>query len=134
MIALACSGITKRFGANVALGGADFSVGVSEIHALVGENGAGKSTLLGIVSGLLRPDSGMVEVFGTPANLASPLDAVALGIGVVHQHFLLADALTVAENVALGLRASPMGMRFDRRAAEERVAALAQQTGLAIDP
>jgi ABC-type uncharacterized transport system ATPase subunit len=134
MIALACSSISKRFGSNVALNGASLNVGVSEIHALVGENGAGKSTLLGIVSGLLKPDSGSLEVFGSPANFSSPLDAVALGIGVVHQHFLLADALTVAENVALGLRASTLGLHFNRRGAEEHVAELAKQTGLAIDP
>ncbi len=132
--ALVCTGITKRFGSNTALDDASLRVEVAQIHALVGENGAGKSTLLGIVSGLLQPDAGTCSVFGTTANFSSPLDAVAAGIGVVHQHFLLADALTVAENVALGIRASPLGLRFDRRTAEKHVAELAQQTGLAIDP
>ena len=132
--ALVCTEITKRFGSNTALDQASLRVEAAQIHALVGENGAGKSTLLGIVSGLLQPDAGTCSVFGASTHFTSPLDAVAAGIGVVHQHFLLADALTVAENVALGIRSSPLGMRFDRRAAEERVAQLAQQTGLAIDP
>src|SRR5262245_26537611 len=107
MSALSCRKISKRFGTTTALSEVDFHVTASEIHALVGENGAGKSTLLNIVSGLLAPDGGAFDVFGQPVRFASPLDAAAAGIGVVHQHFLLAEALTVAENVALGIRASP---------------------------
>ena len=132
--ALQCSNIVKRFGATVALNGASLRVEAAAIHALVGENGAGKSTLIGVISGLLKPDGGQVEVFGRPAPFRSPLDAVAAGIGVVHQHFLLADALTVAENVALGLRTSALGWRFGHRKAEASVAELSRQTGLAIDP
>lgn len=134
MSALSCRGITKRFAATTALSNVDFDVAVSEIHALVGENGAGKSTLLNIVSGLLAPDGGAFEVSGKPVRFASPLDAAAAGIGVVHQHFLLAEALTVAENVAMGMRTSPAGLRFDRRKAEGAVADLATRTGLSIDP
>jgi simple sugar transport system ATP-binding protein len=134
MNALSCHGISKRFGSTTALSQADFQVAESEIHALVGENGAGKSTLLNIISGLLAPDSGALEVFGQAVRFSSPLDAAAAGIGVVHQHFLLADALTVAENVALGIRTSPMGCYFDRPKAEAAVAELADRTGLAIDP
>lgn len=132
--ALVCTDIVKRFGTNVALNRASLRVNESEIHALVGENGAGKSTLIGVISGLLKPDSGEVEVRGTRAQFKSPLDAVAAGIGVVHQHFMLADALTVAENVALGARTSPLGWRFDRKTAEANVAELAAKTGLAINP
>jgi ABC-type uncharacterized transport system ATPase subunit len=132
--ALLCLQIVKRFGATTALNSASLRVESGTIHALVGENGAGKSTLIGVISGLLRPDRGAVEVFGQSARFRSPRDAVGAGIGVVHQHFLLADALTVAENVALGLRTSALGWRFDRRKAEADVVELARQTGLAIDP
>ncbi|MCK6471667.1 MAG: ABC transporter ATP-binding protein [Planctomycetes bacterium] len=132
--ALHCDGIVKRFGATTALDGATLSVAAGTVHALVGENGAGKSTLMNVVSGLLRPDEGRVEIFGAAARFGSPLDAAAAGIGMVHQHFLLAGALTVAENVALGLRGSPFGWRFDRRAAEERIEKLAAETGLYVDP
>lgn len=132
--ALACGGVTKAFGVNRALDGAELTVPAGRIHALLGENGAGKSTLMNIVSGLLKPDAGRVEVFGQPANFASPLDAVAAGIGMVHQHFLLAEALTVAENVALGRRASPFGLRFEARRYEAEIEKLAAETGLAVDP
>jgi general nucleoside transport system ATP-binding protein len=132
--ALRCERIERRFGEQRALAGASMSIPAQSIHALVGENGAGKSTLMNIVSGLLQPHAGTLTVFGRPVRFASPLDATASGIGMVHQHFLLADALTVAENVALGLRRSPQGWRFDRKRAEDDVARLAEESGLAIDP
>ncbi|MCZ7647573.1 MAG: ATP-binding cassette domain-containing protein [Planctomycetota bacterium] len=132
--ALACRGVEKRFGANRALDGASLTVAAGTIHALVGENGAGKTTLMNVVSGLLRPDAGTLEVFGRAAGFRSPLDAVAAGIGMVHQHFLLAEALTVAENVALGRRASPGGWRFPKREAEAELERLAAETGLCVDP
>lgn len=133
-IALHCERITKRFGGHTALREASLTIRAGSIHALVGENGAGKSTLMNIVSGLLLPDAGNLRVFGTLTAFFSPLDAVRAGIGMVHQHFLLAEALTVAENVALGLRASAWGWRFNRRNAEDRVAKLAAETGLHVDP
>jgi general nucleoside transport system ATP-binding protein len=132
--ALNCSALSKHFGAVSALLNADVAVSSGTIHALVGENGAGKSTLINIVSGLLTPDQGTFEVFGQPTQFQSPLDAVSVGIGTVHQHFLLAEAMTVAENIALGLRTSPAGWRYDRRRREDEVAQLSQQTGLEIDP
>src|SRR5262245_26023387 len=107
--ALSCKNIVKRFGATTALAGADLDVATSTIHALVGENGTGKSTLINIISGLLHADQGELSVFGQHVQFRSPLDATALGIGMVHQHFLLAEALSVAENVMLGMRSSPLG-------------------------
>lgn len=133
-IALHCERITKRFGSHTALRDASLQLRAGTIHALVGENGAGKSTLMNIVSGLLRADSGTIQIFGQNDVFSSPLDAVRAGIGMVHQHFLLAEALTVAENVALGLRESAAGWRLHRRGAEDRVAKLAAETGLQVDP
>lgn len=132
--AIRCAGLSKRFGAVQALHAADLTVAAGSIHAVAGENGAGKSTLMNLISGLLRPDAGSLEVFGRPASFASPLDAVGSGIGMVHQHFLLAEALSVAENVALGRRASPGGWRFPRRQAEEDLERLSAESGLRVDP
>ncbi len=132
--ALACRAISKNFGNHVALERANLDVHAGTIHGLVGENGAGKSTLMNIVSGLLQADAGSVEIFGEPSVFRSSLDAAAAGIGMVHQHFLLADALTVAENIALGRRTSPAGWRFDRQRVEAEVEQLSLETGLKVDP
>ena len=134
MLDLRCIGIEKSFGANRALDGANLSVRGGTIHALLGENGAGKSTLNHIISGDLQPDSGALALGGCPMQFNSPLDAAAAGIGMVHQHFLLADALTVAENIALGNRTSFCGLRFDKKNAEARAAELAENSGLHVDP
>src|SRR3954462_14521072 len=95
-------GITKRFPGVVANHDIDIEVAVGTVHAIVGENGAGKSTLMKILYGMQRPDEGTITVAGKEATLHSPADAIALGIGMVHQHFMLADNLTVLENVVLG--------------------------------
>ncbi|WSH25005.1 ATP-binding cassette domain-containing protein (plasmid) [Rhizobium ruizarguesonis] len=100
---LELSGITVRFGSMVANDDISFSVRHGEVHALLGENGAGKSTLMRVVAGLLRPQAGQIRVDGNVVHLQSPLDATALGIGMVHQHFMLIPTLTVAQNVCLGL-------------------------------
>jgi len=99
--ALLCRGLKKHFGATSALADATLHVRRAAIHALVGENGAGKSTLLNCIAGLLKPDAGELFVFGQAVRYRSPLDAAAAGIGVVHQHFLLAEALTVAEKATV---------------------------------
>ena len=95
-------GITKRFPGVVANHDIDIEVAAGTVHAIVGENGAGKSTLMKILYGMQRPDEGTITVAGKEAALHSPSDAIARGIGMVHQHFMLADNLTVLENVVLG--------------------------------
>src|SRR5215213_1488081 len=126
------AGIEKSFGAVRANRGATLSVGAGEIHALVGENGAGKSTLMRILSGMFTPDAGVVEVFGRDVTGWSTAQAIAAGVGMVHQHFMLVPTLTVAENVALGTEPTK-GMVFDRDRARRDVEELSARTGLAVD-
>src|SRR6476619_3633726 len=99
---LEVTGIAKRFGATIARDGVDFSVRAGEIHALVGENGAGKSTLMNVLYGLIQLDSGEILVNGRPAHLSGPREAISLGIGMVHQHFMLIPVFSVGENIMLG--------------------------------
>jgi general nucleoside transport system ATP-binding protein len=132
--ALELRGITKRFGSVVANDGVDFDLRPGEIHALLGENGAGKSTLMSILYGLLRPDEGELRVGGRPVQIDSPSRAIELGIGMVHQHFMLVPVMTVAENIVLaGEPRTPAGL-LDLRAASERVRELSNRFGLAVDP
>lgn len=125
---LRLDGISRRFGPVQALQQASLTVRRGTVHALLGENGAGKTTLMRVVFGLLTPDSGTVRWNGTPLAAASPSDALRTGIGMVHQHFTLVPAMTVAENVALGGNG-----RFDRIQAEARVADVAARAGLSLD-
>ena len=125
-------GITKRFGDLIALNGVDLVVGEHEIHALLGENGAGKSTLMNILYGLYHPDGGVIRLKGQEAAIRSPRDAIARGIGMIHQHFMLIPPLTVAENVVLGdERSGPM---LSQRALAARVRELEDRFHIAVDP
>jgi ABC-type uncharacterized transport system ATPase subunit len=124
-------GIDKSFGPVHANRGASLEVMPGEIHALVGENGAGKSTLMRIVGGLMKPDAGTLEVKGRDVTGWSTKDAIAAGIGVVHQHFMLVPTLSVAENIVLGQEPSKRGM-FDRARAVSEVEALSKETGLTV--
>ncbi len=126
-------GISKRFGAVVANDSVDLAVEAGEIHGLVGENGAGKTTLMGVLYGIHRPDAGEIRVAGARRRFASPLDAIRAGLGMVHQHFMLFDSLTVAENVVFGSEPRRGGV-LDRPAAARRVVELAERYGLAVDP
>ncbi|HEY0444316.1 MAG TPA: ABC transporter ATP-binding protein [Candidatus Limnocylindrales bacterium] len=127
-------GITKRFPGTVANDGITVDVRPGEVHALLGENGAGKSTLMNILYGLIGPDEGEIRVDGEAVTIRDPADAIRRGIGMVHQHFMLVPVLTVAENVILGQETmGPPGL-IDRREAERRIAALAEQLGFTIDP
>ena len=125
--------IHKRFGAVTALDDVSLDIGTGEVIALVGENGAGKSTLMNVLYGLYQADSGEVRVDGKPVRLRSPRDAIAKGIGMVHQHFMLVPTLSVAENVVLGREPSRWG-RMDLDRACQEVAATCERFGFKLDP
>jgi simple sugar transport system ATP-binding protein len=131
--ALELRGITKKFGPVVANDRVDFDVRPGEVHALLGENGAGKSTLMSIVYGLYKQTEGEILVDGKVVEIDSPSDAIALGIGMVHQHFMLVPVMTVAENIVLGQEPSKRG-RLDLKAARARVRELSDRYGLAVEP
>jgi simple sugar transport system ATP-binding protein len=131
--ALELRGITKKFGPVVANDRVDFDVHGGEVHALLGENGAGKSTLMSVVYGLYKQTEGEIIVDGKTVEINSPSDAIALGIGMVHQHFMLIPVMTVAENIVLGQEPSRRG-RLDLKAARARVRELSDRYGLAVDP
>ncbi|NPA26082.1 MAG: ABC transporter ATP-binding protein [Chloroflexi bacterium] len=126
-------GIVKRFPGVIANDHVDFDVMPGEVHALLGENGAGKSTLMKILYGMYRPDAGEIWVRGQRVEFRSPMDAIRHGIGMVHQHFMLVETLTVAENVALGLPSS-RGVLTDLDRVAARLRALGEQYGLQVDP
>jgi len=124
-------GITRRFGPVVALDGAELELHVGEVHGVLGANGAGKTTLLSILGGVLRPDAGSVQVDGRPVDFTSPRAAWGAGIALVHQHFTLVPALTVLENLALGLRrVGRARLPLDRVASEANE--LMERTGLRV--
>ncbi len=127
-------GITKRFGPLVANDAIDLVVEPGEIHALLGENGAGKSTLMNVLYGLYDPDDGQILLDGEPVTFAGPGDAVAAGIGMVHQHFMLVPVFTVAESVALGYEpAGALGL-INQREARKRVREISDRFGFDVDP
>ena len=125
-------GITKRFPGVLANDHVDLEVYPGEVMALLGENGAGKSTLMNILSGLYRPDEGQIFIHGRPVHFHSPRDAIEHGIGMVHQHFMLVETLTVAENVILGHRSVGWVPRLDR--VRREIEELSEQYGLRVDP
>ncbi|MDQ2797590.1 MAG: ABC transporter ATP-binding protein [Actinomycetota bacterium] len=126
-------GITKRFPGVVANHNIDIVVRRGSVHAIVGENGAGKSTLMKILYGMHKPDEGTVSVNGRPVTFTSPSDAIAAGIGMVHQHFMLADNLTVLENVILGGEPTTRGV-LNVRAARTKIREISDAYGLGVDP
>ncbi|APJ30216.1 TPA: ABC transporter ATP-binding protein [Streptococcus pneumoniae] len=125
--------ITKVFGGFVANDKINLHLRKGEIHALLGENGAGKSTLMNMLAGLLEPTSGEIAVNGQVVNLDSPSKAASLGIGMVHQHFMLVEAFTVAENIILGSELTKNGV-LDIAGASKEIKALSECYGLAVDP
>ncbi|MEO6126369.1 MAG: ABC transporter ATP-binding protein [Ilumatobacteraceae bacterium] len=127
-------GITKRFPGVVANDDVNLTVRGGEVLALVGENGAGKSTLMNILYGLYHADEGEILIDGQPVHFTSPRDAIAAGIGMVHQHFMLVPVFTVAENVVLGVEPTSSLNRLDIRTARNRVSELSRDFGLHLDP
>ena len=133
-MSLELRGITKRFGALTANDSIDLAVADGEIHAILGENGAGKSTLMNIVYGLLSPDSGSISVDGKTIAINSPLDALAAGIGMVHQHFMLIPVFTVAENIVLGHeKVKGLGI-LDIEGAKQEILRISAEFNFDIDP
>jgi simple sugar transport system ATP-binding protein len=132
--ALEMRGITKRYPGVVANDKIDLEVRPGEIHALLGENGAGKTTLMNILYGLARPDEGEILLDGKPARIAGPTDAIARGINMVHQHFMLVPVLTVAENILLGEETMANPIFLDQKEARRRIVDLGKRFGFEIDP
>jgi general nucleoside transport system ATP-binding protein len=127
-------GITKRYGPLVANDGISLSVASGQVHALLGENGAGKTTLMNVLYGLTQPDEGEIVIDGEPMKFGSPKDAIAAGIGMVHQHFMLVPVFTVAENVTLGIEEAGRSGLLDRRKTRRAVADLSHRYGLDVNP
>src|SRR4051812_29967461 len=127
-------GITKRYPGVIANDHIDLDVRPGEIHALLGENGAGKTTLMNILYGLARPDEGEILLDGQPVHIAGPSDAIARGISMVHQHFMLVPVLSVAENIVLGEEVTRPAGFLDQAAARDRIRKLAEQFGFDVDP
>jgi len=132
-LALELRGITKRFGSIVANEAIDFELRRGEIHALLGENGAGKSTLMNVLYGLHQPDEGEIRLDGEPVRIHSAREAIRLGIGMVHQHFMLVPVMTVAENLVLGSEPHA-GPLLDYAEAARRTRELSERFGLAVHP
>jgi ABC-type uncharacterized transport system ATPase subunit len=131
--AVVLHGITKRYPGVVANHDIDITVFHGEVHAIVGENGAGKSTLMKTLYGMHKPDEGEIEIDGEPVHFSSPGDAIRAGIGMVHQHFMLADNLTVLENIVLGAEPSRFGL-LDNRTARRRIKQISDSYGLGLRP
>ncbi|MEP7200699.1 MAG: ATP-binding cassette domain-containing protein, partial [Chloroflexota bacterium] len=132
-VVLEARGITKQFPGVLANDHVDFTLERGEIHCLLGENGAGKTTLMNVLYGLYHPDAGEVRVNNTPVKLHDANDSIRLGIGMVHQHFMLIPVFTVAENVMLGIEVV-RGGRLDNTTVARRITDLSQQYGLRVNP
>lgn len=126
--------ISKRFGNFYANQDINFSVAKGEVHTLLGENGAGKSTLMNILIGLYQPTEGKIFLNGQEVRIDSPSQAVKLGIGMVHQHFMLVEPFTVTQNIMLGMEKTRFGGVIDEAATRKDVLELSEKYGLTIDP
>ncbi|MDP4095870.1 ABC transporter ATP-binding protein [Paenibacillus sp. P96] len=126
--------ITKRYGEVTANRDVNFDLRAGEVHALVGENGAGKTTLMRMLYGMEQPTSGTIRVRGQEVSFTDPSRAIASGIGMVHQHFMLFPSFTVAENIVIGREPSSAGGRFNRKAAAASVEELGRRYGMPVDP
>ncbi len=132
-LALSMRGISKAFPGVQANDQIDFGLERGEIHVLLGENGAGKTTLMNILYGLYRADAGQIYLNGQEVHIATPSDAIAHGIGMVHQHFMLMPVFTVTENVMLGVESTRYGFFLNREQAAQRIRDISEQYGLEVD-
>lgn len=132
--AVEMQGISKYFGSFCALNGVQLSVEKGSIHALLGENGAGKSTLMNVLYGLYQADEGEIRINGQKAVIKNPNTAIKLGIGMVHQHFMLVEPFTVTQNIMLGMEKTRFGGVIDEAATRKDVLELSEKYGLIIDP
>ena len=131
---LSMNGITCRFNEVIANNDVYFDLFRGEIHGLLGENGAGKTTLMSVLYGLYKPEAGEIFVKGERVDIKSPLDAISLGIAMVHQHFLLTPSHTVTENIIVGLKSPGRSIFLNTAEAEKRILELSRKYGLKIDP
>lgn len=131
---LEMQGITKRFPGVLANDNIDFSLKKGEVHALLGENGAGKSTLMNVLYGMYRPEEGEIILNNQKVTIREPIDAIDLGIGMVHQHFMLVPVMTVAENMIIGNETVKYGAFLDIKTAVKKIKSLSEKYGLEIDP
>ncbi len=133
-LAIELKGIEKNYPGVVANHDVDISIEKGHIHAIIGENGAGKSTLMKILYGMVKPDAGTISIYGSPATIKSPQDSIALGIGMVHQHFMLADNATVLENIVLGSEPIKAKVVVDYAKARNQLQEIIDTYGLDINP
>src|SRR5262245_20365322 len=131
--AIEMRGITKRFGAVTANKGINLNIPANTIHSIVGENGAGKSTIMKILYGFYTADEGEIWIDGQKREIRNPHDAIALGLGMVHQHFMLVPPMTVLENIVLGAEPGNQA-KIDFKRAEERINKLSRDFGFNINP
>src|SRR5512135_449410 len=133
-VVLEAKEISKQFPGVLANDRVNFDLRKGEVHALLGENGAGKTTLMNILYGLYHPDAGQILVRGQPVTIAEPNDAIAHGIGMVHQHFMLIPVMTVTENVMLGVEPTRDGIFLDKAKVAARIREISGHYGLEVDP
>ena len=133
VVAVQMTDIVKRFGNFVANNHINLTVYKGEVHAILGENGAGKSTLMNILYGLYKPTFGSISIFGSPVHIESPRQAIELGIGMVHQHFMLVEPFSVTENIILGMEPQK-GITVDIKKARQQVMELSERYGMHVDP
>ena len=133
VVAVQMTDIVKKFGNFVANDHINLTVYKGEVHAILGENGAGKSTLMNILYGLYKPTSGSISIFGSPVHIENPRHATRLGIGMVHQHFMLVEPFTVTENIILGMEPKN-GITVDIKKARKEVLTLSERYGMHVDP
>ncbi|MBQ2317911.1 MAG: ATP-binding cassette domain-containing protein, partial [Lachnospiraceae bacterium] len=126
--------IVKKFGDFTANDHINLTLHKGEVHAILGENGAGKSTLMNVLCGLYHPTSGQIFVDGKEVHMNGPRDAIDLGIGMVHQHFMLIQPFTVTDNIILGIEPTKAGVVVDEKLARQKVLELSERYGMKVDP